>query len=66
MTIDDARQRIQTTIQQFGPHAGVALDLIISEVHSSLGVDTANELIDEFDLELQYNILPIEFGHSSS
>jgi hypothetical protein len=60
MTLDEARQRIQSTIDQFGAQAGVALELVISEVRSSLGSRSANELIDEFDLELRYNILPTE------
>ncbi len=64
MTPDEARQRIQSTIDQFGAKAGVALDLVISEVRSSLGGRTANELIDEFDLELRYNIMPTEFEGS--
>ena len=61
MTMDEARQRIQSQIDQFGGHAAAALDLTIKEVRSSLGNDTANELIDEFDLELLYNIYPTEF-----
>ena len=36
--------------------------LVINEVKSDLGISMANELIDEFDLELQYNIAPIEPG----
>lgn len=60
MTTEDARQRIQSAIDQFGGHAGMAIDLVINEVRSSLGNETANDLIDEFDLELQYNIAPTE------
>lgn len=60
MTPEDARQRIQAAIDQFGGHAGTAIDLVINEVRSSLGNETANDLIDEFDLELQYNITPTE------
>jgi len=61
MTSEDARQRIQSHIDQFGVQAAPALDLLIKEVRSSLGNETANELIDEFDLELRYNICPMEF-----
>jgi len=61
MTIEDARQRVQSSIDQFGGHAAAALDLVIKEVRSSLGNEAANELIDEFDLELRYNISPTEF-----
>jgi hypothetical protein len=60
MTVDDARERIQSSIDRYGAHAAAALDLVINEVRSSLGHETANGLIDEFDLELQYNILPTE------
>lgn len=61
MTADGARQRIQSAIEQFGPQAAPMIDLVISETRSALGNETANELIDEFNLELQYNITPLEF-----
>ncbi|MGH7250754.1 MAG: hypothetical protein ACREIK_02770 [Nitrospiraceae bacterium] len=60
MTTEEAGQRIQSAIDQFGAHAGVAIELVINEVRSSLGNETANVLIDEFDLELHYNIAPSE------
>ena len=61
MTTDDARLRIQSAIEQFGPKAAPMIDLVITEARSVFGNETANELIDEFNLELQYNICPIEF-----
>ena len=61
MTINDAKQRIQSAIDQYGVHAAPAIDLVINEVRSDLGRETANELISEFDLELLYQILPTEF-----
>jgi len=61
MTTDEARQRIQSAIEQFGQQAAPAIDLVIKETRSALGNETANELIDEFDLELAYNITPLEF-----
>ncbi|MEK6604155.1 MAG: hypothetical protein AABY69_07085 [Nitrospirota bacterium] len=61
MTTDDARRRIQSAIDQFGPKAAPMIDLVISETRSALGNETATELIDEFNLELQYNITPLEF-----
>ena len=61
MTTDDARRRIQSAIEQFGPQAAPMIDLVISEARSALGNETATELIDEFNLELQYNITPLEF-----
>jgi len=61
MTIDDARQRIQSAITQFGDHAAPMIDLVIGEVRSALGHETANGLIAEFDLEMRYGIAPTEF-----
>ena len=60
MTTEEARHRVQSAIDQFGARAGMAIDLVINEVRSSLGNETANMLIDEFDLELHYNITPSE------
>lgn len=60
MTTEEARHRVQSAIDQFGARAGMAIDLVINEVRSSLGNETANVLIDEFDLELHYNITPSE------
>ena len=44
----------------------MAIDLVINETRSDLGIETANELIDEFDLELLYNIAPSEPDGSGS
>jgi hypothetical protein len=38
----------------------MAIDLVINETRSDLGIETANDLIEEFDLELLYNIAPSE------
>ena len=66
MKPEEARQRIESAIEQYGQHAGMAIELVINEVRSDLGASAANELIDEFDLELQYNIAPLESDSSSS
>ena len=66
MKIEEARQRIESAMTQYGAQAGTAIDLVINEVRSDLGTATANELIDEFDLELQYNIAPLEPGLSGN
>ena len=66
MKIEEARQRIESAMTKYGAQAGMAIDLVINEVRSDLGAATANELIDEFDLELQYNIAPLESDHSNS
>lgn len=66
MKPEEARQRIETAITQYGQHAGMAIELVINEVRSDLGAAAVNELIDEFDLELQYNIAPLESDISNS
>ncbi len=66
MKPEEARKRIESAIAQYGQHAGMAIELVINEVRSDLGASAANELIDEFDLELQYNIAPLESDISNS
>lgn len=66
MTLDDAKQRIESAKTQFGPHAGPAIDLVMNEVRSDLGAQAFNQLVEELDLELEYNIPPLESDHSSS
>ena len=66
MKMEEARQRIESAIEQYGQHAAMAIDLVINEVRSDQGRDAANELIDEFDLELLYNIPPQESDFSNS
>jgi hypothetical protein len=66
MKMEEARQRIESAIEQYGQHAAAAIELVINEVRSDQGAGTANELIDEFDLELLYNIPPQESDYSSS
>jgi hypothetical protein len=66
LNLDDARKRIESAVTQYGQHAAPAIDLVMAEVRSDLGAGAFNELIDEFDLELMYNITPMESDHSSS
>ena len=66
MTLDAARQRIESAIAQYGQHAAMAIELVINEVRCDMGRDAVNELIDEFDLELMYNIAPMESDYSNS
>lgn len=66
MDLDDARKRIDSAIAQYGQHAAPAIDLVMAEVRSDLGRGAFNELIEEFDLELMYNITPMESDQSSS
>ena len=66
MNLEDAKKRIESAVTQFGQHAAPAIDLVMAEVRSDLGARAFNELVDEFDLELMYNIAPMESDHSSS
>jgi hypothetical protein len=66
MKPEEARQRIESAIEQYGQHAGMAIELVINEVRSDLGASAVNELIEEFDLELLYNIPPQESDFSNS
>ncbi|MDE3118796.1 MAG: hypothetical protein KGO52_07520 [Nitrospirota bacterium] len=65
MKLEEARQRIEMAIEQYGQHAADAIELVINKVRSGQG-GTVNGLIDEFDLELQYNIAPLESDFSNS
>jgi hypothetical protein len=66
MKLEEARAQIESAIEQYGQHAGMAIDLVISEVRSDLGAAAVNQLIDEYDLELEYNIAPMESDFSNS
>jgi hypothetical protein len=63
MDLDAAKQRIHSVINQYGAQAAPAIDLVMNEVRSDLGATAFNELVEEFDLELLYNIAPLEFDH---
>ncbi len=66
MKPEEARRRIEAAIEQYGRHAANAIELVINEVRSDHGAAAVNELIDEFDLELLYNIPPMESDYSNS
>ncbi len=66
MNLDDARTRIESAVTQYGSHAAPAIDLVMNEVRSDLGARAFNELVEEFDLELLYNIAPLESDFSNS
>jgi len=66
MNLDTARQRIDSAITQFGPQAAPAIDLVMNEVRSDMGAGAFNELVEEFNLELLYNIAPMDSDHSNS
>ena len=38
MTLDAARQRIESAIAQYGQHAAMAIELVINEVRSDMGL----------------------------
>lgn len=66
MNLDDARKRIDSAVTQYRQHAAPAIDLVLNEVRSDMGASAFNELVEEFDLELLYNIAPLESDHSNS
>ena len=66
MNLDDARKRIDSALTQYRQHAAPAIDLVMNEVRSDMGIQAFNELVEEFDLELLYNIAPIESDYSNS
>ena len=66
MNLADARKRIDAAVTQYGQHAAPAIDLVMNEVRSDMGAEAFNELVEEFDLELLYNIPPMESDHSTS
>ncbi|HEX6950855.1 MAG TPA: hypothetical protein VF127_14735 [Nitrospira sp.] len=63
MDLNTAKQRIDSAITQYGAQAAPAIDLVLNEVRSDLGAGAFNELVEEFDLELLYNIAPLESDH---
>ncbi len=66
MKLEEAKQRIESAIEQYGRQAANAIELVINEVRSDQGAAAVNDLIDEFDLELLYNIPPLESDYSNS
>ena len=66
MNLDDARKRIDSAVTQYRQHAAPAIDLVLNEVRSDMGASAFNELVEEFDLELLYNIAPLESDHSNT
>jgi hypothetical protein len=66
MNLDDARKRIEDAVRQYGRQAGPMIDLVMNEVRSDMGAGPFNLLVDEFDLELEYNIAPLESDYSNS
>jgi len=66
MKMDEARKRIEAAIEQYGGHAANAIELVINEVRSEQGAAAFNALVEEFDLELLYNIAPMESDFSNS
>ncbi len=66
MNLDEVRQRIETAVSQYGAHAAPAIELVMNEVRSDMGAQVFNTLVEEFDLELLYNIAPLESDYSNS
>jgi hypothetical protein len=66
VNIEDAKKRIESAVAQYGPQAAPMIDLVMNEVRSDMGARAFNELVEEFDLELLYNIAPMESDYSNS
>ncbi|MBX3235115.1 MAG: hypothetical protein KF814_03095 [Nitrospiraceae bacterium] len=66
MDLDQARQRIDAAITQYGHRAAPMIDLVMNEVRSDMGAKAFNELVEEFDLELEFNIAPMESDFTNS
>ena len=66
MNMEEARKRIESAIEQHGQDAAMPIELVINEVRSDQGASAVNELVEEFDLELLYNIPPMESDFSNS
>jgi len=66
MNIDEARKRIESAVAQYGPRAAPVIDLVMNEVRSDIGAKAFNMLVEEFDLELEFNIAPLESDYSNS
>lgn len=65
MKLEEARRRIEEAINRYGAQASMAVELVINEVRSDMGAVAVNELVEEFDLELLYNIAPMESDYSN-
>lgn len=59
MKLEEARQRIETAIEPYGWPTDKAIKLMINEARSEQGAEAVEGLSDEFDLELQYSIVPL-------
>ena len=66
MKMEEARKRIEAAIEQYGDHAVNAIELVVNEVRSDQGAAAFNALVEEFDLELLYNIAPMDSDYSNS
>ncbi len=66
MNLDHAKKRIEAAVAQYGPQAAPMIDLVMNEVRSDMGARAFNELVEELDLELLYNIAPMESDYSNS
>jgi hypothetical protein len=65
MTIDEAGDQIESAVATYGPAAVAIIERILEQVKSESGSEAANQLIENHDLELRYNISPSEFDFGS-
>jgi len=64
MTREEAGNQIESTINSYGHSAAVMIERILDQVRSEIGQEAVNALIEDYDLELRYNITPgdADFG----
>jgi hypothetical protein len=65
MTIDEAGDQIESAVAAYGPAAVSIIERILEQVKSESGPEAVNQLIENHDLELRYNIPPSEFDFGS-
>ncbi len=61
MTPDETAGRIEAAIASYGPAASAIIERLLAQVNAESGAAAVNALIDRLDLELRYNIPPIEY-----
>ena len=66
MKIEEARQRIESAMTQYGAQAGMAIDLVISEVRSDLGAFHGQRIDRRVRPRITIQYRPDRVGYSTS
>lgn len=59
MEISEARKKIENAIFQDGNYTNNIIGSVLRQVARDHGYGTANQLIDEYDIEEEYGIPPV-------